>query len=61
MSRIRMTVAAAVVAASFVAAPAAQASGNPLDKVADDPIVDTVLWTVKCAGDALGGHSCHGA
>ena len=51
MSRIRITVATAVVAACFAAAPAAHASGNPL--------VEKALWAVKCAGDALGGNACH--
>jgi hypothetical protein len=51
MRRIRLSIAAAVVAASFVAAPAAQASGNPL--------VDKAIWAVKCVGDSLGGNSCH--
>ena len=52
MSRIRIAVATAVVAASFVAAPAAQAS-------AGNPLVEKALWAVKCAGDALGGNACH--
>jgi hypothetical protein len=51
MRRIRLSVAAAVVAASFVVAPAAQAAeSNPLEKY---------MWVVKCVGDSLGGNACH--
>lgn len=52
MRRIQLTLAAAVVAAAFTAAPVAAASAdNPLDRV---------IWAVKCIGDSLGGNACVG-
>ena len=74
MSRIRMSIAAAVVAASFAAAPAgAGAAQDPppcdpgpcikdvlIDKVNDLtlPTTEKVIWAVKCIGDSLGGNAC---
>ena len=75
MSRIRLSVAAAVVAASFAAAPAGAGAAEDqppcdpgpcvkdvlIEKVRDLtlPTTEDVIFIVRCVGDSLGGNSCH--